>query len=1761
MFSRVKSSADRASRVANQFAEVLEPRCLLAGDLVSHWTADSLNEMENETVLSAWTDQAGSLEASATGSPVLIKGAINGRSAVRFDPADGVDGLLLTSNQNPLSGAGDFSVSTVFRSSSTNLVGSDGNWFENSGLVDANQLGFGRDWGLSINSQGQISTGMSAGFNSPITNVYSSATGLNDGQEHTVVITRSGSNLSIYVDGELSGSTESADTGARTNEKLGIGMLRTETNGFDGEIADVRIFNGALTGNEVSTLHSELHAYYNNAPPVANDDSYTVAEDTIFFAVSAAQGVLANDFDAEGEPLNITLVESTQHGSLRLNADGSFVYDSDNNFFGTDTFTYKVENFQSSNIATATIEVTAVYDPVFLLPDVYQMRPDETLTVSAENGITSNDLNVDDAELAIQISTPISDGTLQLNADGSFIYDPQGFAGIATFSYRVNDGTQDSAPTQVQIAVTTPPTANPDTYTTDEDQTLIVSAVQGVLQNDTDPENNPLTATLVTETENGTIGLQANGTFIYSPNENFFGTDQFSYVASDGFDDTEPTTVTINVTSVNDVPTSVADAFFTTPGNALSKSAALGLLRNDSDIEATPLTAQLGSAPSNGTVVVNADGSFDYTPNADFTGNDSFTYIASDGTDATAETEVFVGVSPQPFFISEFLASNVDTIRTRTKPAVEERFNRERLYPDWIEIQNSFDRDFDIGGLHLSDDADDLQKWQFPSGTVIPASGRIIVFASGLDVPPELDENEFHHTNFRLTSQGEYLGLATEEGVALSEFSPTFPRQLPDISFGTTDTGIGYMLEPTPGEPNTGATLMGIVDGPTVDTEHGFFTDPIEVSITNADPESVVRYTTDGSSPTADHGEIYTGPFTIDKTSTVRAAALKDGFLPSRIDTRSYIFLADVLTQPDEQPPEGWPERWGSNDTDYGMDPDIVNDPVWGPQMMDALTQIPTMSIATDLDNLFDSRTGIYARASQDGQMAERPASLELVNPDGSIGFQHNIGLRIRGGFSRSTNNPKHAFRIFFSSIYGEGNLEFPLFAEDGADSFAKVDLRTTQNYSWSFQNDSRNTFLRDIFSRDLQLAMGQQSTRGEYYHLYINGIYWGLFQTDERPEANFGASYYGGDPEDYDVIHNDPRQNGATNGNTDAYRRLWDEFQQENGLSDVNMDAYYRVQGMNPDGTRNPEYERLLDVDNVIDYMIITYYTSDADGPGSKFTRPGLNNYFTVFNREEPDGFKFVEHDSEHSLDTGNAAGANYNMVTPLVNNGRSFGNFNPHYMHERLAETNSDYLMRFIDRVHELFRDDGLLGDANVEKMLMDRAAEFDMAIIAESARWGDSKRSRPFTKTDWERAVRTTVNFASSRGRDGRRAEVIDQLQRTDRTKLLSWYPSDETVAPVFSSEGGRVDAGFSFNVSAPNGIIYVSTDGSDPRASGGGIRESAIQMNSGDSITINSATTVKARVLNGAEWSPITSSQFFVEPFANVNSLHLSELHYNPAQPTESEEELGFTDKDDFEFLEFVNVSDSAIDLSSVQLEQTLVDGGNEGVHFDFAAGAMTILGPGERVLVVENLAAFEARYGTDLPVAGSWSGGLRNSSETITLTDDQGGILQFAYDDAWHESTDGGGFSLEIVNESDTNLANWGQAASWQASAVIGGTPGSASTSPIPGDSNEDGVFNSSDLILVFQAGEYEDGIAGNSTFAEGDWNQDGDFDSGDLVFAFQAGTYTEDDAPAAMALFHTAQERPRPDRRADKDDQALVADFLFDNLNDEPFLDDAFFDF
>src|SRR5262249_47853902 len=152
----------------------------------------------------------------------------------------------------------------------------------------------------------------------------------------------------------------------------------------------------------------------------------------------------------------------------------------------------------------------------------------------------------------------------------------------------------------------------------------------GVLANDTDADNDPLSAVLVSGPSHGTLALDPAGQFIYTPDPNFSGTDSFTYKATDGTAESNAAMVTINVTPVNDAPSAAPDSYTINEDETLAVAAA-GVLANDSDVEGDALSAVLVSGPAHGTLSLNADGSFDYTPNADFNGIDSFTYNANDG--------------------------------------------------------------------------------------------------------------------------------------------------------------------------------------------------------------------------------------------------------------------------------------------------------------------------------------------------------------------------------------------------------------------------------------------------------------------------------------------------------------------------------------------------------------------------------------------------------------------------------------------------------------------------------------------------------------------------------------------------------------------------------------------------------------------------------------------------------------------------------------------------------------------------------------------------------------------------------------------------------------------------------------------------------------------------------------------------------------------------------------------------------------------------
>ncbi|HVK13669.1 MAG TPA: Ig-like domain-containing protein, partial [Gemmataceae bacterium] len=419
----------------------------------------------------------------------------------------------------------------------------------------------------------------------------------------------------------------------------------------------VLLFRATDSGGATATFAITVNVAPVPDPPTANPDSYTTAEDTPLVR-TAATGVLANDTDPDVGPLLAQLVTGPTFGTLQLNPNGSFTYTPALNYSGPDSFTYRVLDNTTptpleSDTVTVSLTVTAVNDAPEAENDpqtgAYQATEDTTLNVSAAAGVLANDSDVDSPGFTAALLTQGSKGTVTLNPNGSFQYQPNPNAfGTDTFTYQATDGSATSAAATVTIQIAPVddvPVANNDSYSTPEDQPLTVAA-PGILQNDQEFDGQALTFTKLTDPQNGTLTLNANGSFTYVPDQDFFGTDSFTYNVFDGTSSASPpATVTITVDPVNDAPVAVADAYRVPEDGTLTVPAP-GVLNNDSDVDGALPDAVLVAGPAHGTLTLNPDGSFTYTPAANYSGTDSFTYKANDGTTDSNTVTVTLFVSP-----------------------------------------------------------------------------------------------------------------------------------------------------------------------------------------------------------------------------------------------------------------------------------------------------------------------------------------------------------------------------------------------------------------------------------------------------------------------------------------------------------------------------------------------------------------------------------------------------------------------------------------------------------------------------------------------------------------------------------------------------------------------------------------------------------------------------------------------------------------------------------------------------------------------------------------------------------------------------------------------------------------------------------------------------------------------------------------------------------------------------------------------------------
>ncbi len=826
---------------------------------------------------------------------------------------------------------------------------------------------------------------------------------------------------------------------------------------------------------------------------------------------------------------------------------------------------------------------------------------------------------------------------------------------------------------------------------------------------------------------------------------------------------------------------------------------------------------------------------------------------------------------------------------------------------------------------------------------------------------------------------------------------------------------------------------------PVADTKftprRGFHDAPFTLTISSATPGAEIRYTTDGSTPTATTGTIYAAPIQIGTTTVVRALATAPGLDPTNVDTHTYLFLADVVNQPSNitgYPRNTYPTGGGPNvQMDYQMDPIITDDPAYSADLLTGLQEIPSLCISVDPDNIYGN-SNFY-----DGDAEEQISVETLFFNSPADNEQSEAGIE-----SHSHKRMKRSMRLNFRSEYGDSKWRTKLLRDAPFNSnnratpneLDRVILRAGNNRAWSRGwSEEKTTYAIDEFARQTQISMGDDGMRGAFVHLYINGLYWGLFNPVHRADTFFTSETYGGEEADWFAVSHggDIPAEGNNSPRDDRYDYLKGTLKNK----DMSVAANYA------------ELEEHLDIENFIDYLLLHWYTTTGDWPQNNWYG-GLRNPTSP---EGPTPMKFFAWDGEWSWDLPHSSirtrvprdAAPWVHIDFRKDEGKNKNRpiadlFNS-------AKDNPDFLRRLGDRAHRHLANDGVLTDANAQARFSSTTDYIENAVIAESARWGDTIVSTPFTRDDhWQPEVTDILGYMN-----GRAAQLIAAL-RTE-----NYYPDFDP--PSYNQHGGEITSGFTLSLTNPNstGSLHLSLDGSDP-ADGGGFTYTA-------PIALTETTRALARVKQGNEWSALTEATFIIPSPAD---LHLTELHYHPAAPDSATE-----------FLELTNTGTTPLDLAGYTF--------TTGITLTFPAP--TMLAAGETAVIVRDTDLFQAKYGTSIRILGEYAGKLSNDGERLALVTDLGQtIFDFTYNDTWHRQTDGAGDSLEPGTQPPSS-----EATDWGPSHLPGGSPAATEiayatwaaaqgfpTTPDPTqDSNGDGitdliefVFGGTPLVQITPSG-------------------------------------------------------------------------------------------
>jgi hypothetical protein len=773
--------------------------------------------------------------------------------------------------------------------------------------------------------------------------------------------------------------------------------------------------------------------------------------------------------------------------------------------------------------------------------------------------------------------------------------------------------------------------------------------------------------------------------------------------------------------------------------------------------------------------------------------------------------------------ISEFLAKNIIGIT-----------DEDGDHSDWLEIRNAGPCPVNLNGWAITDNALQLTKWRFPATNIAPGQYLVVWLSDKNRRIPGAPL----HANFKLSDEGEYLGLVRPDGVTIaSQFSPKFPPQQPDVSYGLPSDSPtnNYLAWPTPGLPNSPGTNF-IVASLRFNPPRGWFTNFVSVSIRTPTPGVTIYYTTDGSAPSPTNGFVYTQRLGFTNTTVLRAAAYRPGFVPA-IQTHTYIFPDRVLYQTGAGFPTSWKGYTLSNYTTvpayYAMSSNMVNDPRWSNLIHEALLSVPTVSVGMNLDDLFGFTRGIYSNPMQEGEAWERPCSVEYFSPDGRPQFQINCGIRMQGSLSTEPDfTPKHNFRLLFKQMYGSGRLTHELYPESAVHEFDTLVLHASFNDHWVWPLGNQAQFHRDQWCADTQAETGGHGTHGQFVQLFVNGLYWGMYNLGERPDDSYAAHYLGGEKSDYDAVN--------AGELTDGDWGTWNEMLAI-ARAGITNDSAYQLLG------------HYLNIPHFIDYMLINFYAANQDWPN--------NNYRAAGSVSNGVPWHFFSWDAELTLGRGLASRIYVtNNVTDL---GPEDGA--PGLLYSALREF-SGFRREFGDHAQKMLYNNGALTPDVCVARWMRRAHEIEDAIVAEAARWGDINWGGFFTRDDWL----AEQSYLLMNWFPYRTDVLVAQLREADLLPRLD--------APQFTPHGGIISEPLSVQIQTPAGsLLYYTTNGSDPRLPDGTVSPDAQAYEGSSPLTLILTTTTHllARAFATNTWSALTAAAY---PLREQVDLRITAITY-------------------------------------------------------------------------------------------------------------------------------------------------------------------------------------------------------------------------------------------------------------------------------------------